>query len=859
MTEHPLNGLDEDIREHIERETADNVERGMSPEEARYAALRRFGNVTQAKEDTRAVWIPVWVEQTVQDLRYALRTLRQNPGFAAVAILTLAVGIGSTLTMFALVDAILLRNLPTDDHGRIVSIGLRDQGAQGIAYLDFLDLRQATHSFIGVGAFQETTMNVSDDERAPERVSGSYTSADTFRLVGANPVLGREFRPDDDRSGTPPVVILGHRLWLHRYHGDPAVVGRTIRVNGIPSVIVGVMGPGFQFPAAAEIWQPFGAMVGLDAQTRRNRTFGAFGRLRDGSTLTQAAAELDGIAERLSREYPETHRDTRATVTPFTSRLIGPSLSLIWIAMMGASSFVLLIACANVANLLLVRSIRRSREIHLRVSLGATRWRIVRQLLAESTALAGLATAMGFGLSQLGTWWFESYVSQFSGKPYWIQVVTDARLIMAVASVGIFTTFVFGLVPALHAFGAGIHHGEPAGMRASTGPRARYWTNTLMVVELTLTLVLLAACGLELQSLRAASRLDHVMDTSGLMTLRLQLPALKYPTPDQRSTFYEELQRQFEAVPAISAVSVASQLPVSGASYGDVTFEHRTGETVRIPAVLTGPRYFETLRLPILRGRALTDLDARPGGESAVINQLFAATYFPNDDPIGRRVRLTLRGTPTPWLTVVGISTTIRQSNVGNPTPVVYVPYQLQPPAAVALLVRSSAEPGPIATLLRDEVRNLDADLPLFEIRTMEDALTQVLFPGRILGTVLMVLAVVAVVLATVGLYAVTAYSVEQRTQELGIRMALGARRRQVVWLILRRAIGQMAVALPIGLAGSLAVGRLLESILVGTSGTDPTALSITAIVMVIVSVAACCMPVRRATRLDPVVALRQD
>jgi predicted permease len=854
--------LDDELAFHLAMREAERRQTGEAPTEARGAAYRQFGNVAHVKHQLRDAWIPAALQDLMQDLRFATRLFFKNRGFTAAVVATLALGIGATHLMFTLVNAILFRHLPTDEHGRVVSVGLRDPRSSGsVSYLDYLDLREATDNVTGLGVFTETTMNVSDEGLAPERFFGAYLSADAFRLVGASPILGRAFLAEEDRPDAAATVILGHVVWRNRYQGDPSIIGRAIRVNGQPAVVVGVMASGFQFPTAADVWQPLGAMRGLDRQTRGSRPLNAFGQLKEGVTQTQALAELNRIAERLAREYPETHRDTHATVESFTSRVIGAPLQLIWLAAMGAAGFVLLIACANVANLLLARSSRRAPEISLRVSLGATRWRIIRQLLLESALLATAATAAGFGMAALGLLFFGNYIEQFANRPYWIQFSMDGRVFAFLSLLTVGTTFLFGLAPALQLSRTRPSYAHGRGSHILSTGLARRWNHALVVAELTLTLVLLAGCGLQVRSLIAGSRLDHTIETAGLLTMRLQLPASRYPTPIERNVLYRRVEERLQAVPAIASAAFASELPVSGATYREVTIEGRAGSSTlpRAATVLVGAGYFETLRLPILRGRALAEPDARPGNEGAIVNEAFVTAHFAGEDPMGQRIRLTARGVTTPPLNIVGVSPSVRQSNMGNPGPVVYLPYAIQPPASIALLVRSTESASSIASVLREEVRTMDDDLPLFDIRTMEDALTQVLFPGRIFGTILAVFASLAVILAAVGLYGVMAYTVAKQMHELGIRIALGAQPGQIVWLILRRVITQFAVALPLGLAGAFGVGRLMQSILIQTDPTDPPTLASAIGLMGVICLTACIVPVRRAIRLDPLVALRYE
>jgi len=807
-----------------------------------------------------------------QDLRFAVRLLVKDRWFTAVAIVALALGIGVNATVFTFVNAVLIRGLPFDDPDRIMSIAERNMARgtdMGVSYLDFEDWRQAQKSFAGLAAYNGTTMNVSDEGRVPERYVGPYTSANTFGLIGQRPLLGRDFLPDDDKPGAPAVTILGNSIWKTRYGGDPAILGRTIRINDVPTTVVGVMPEGMKFPFGADLWIPLAQMPNLATQKRSEHfALQVFGRLAEGVTPPRAQAELSGIAARLAHDFPDSNKDIGVTVMDFNQRTNGGPIRLVFLSLMGAVAFVLLIACANVANLLLARSSQRVREVGVRVSLGATRGRIVRQLLVESVVLAVLSGALGMLIAVAGTRWFEA-ATQDVGKPYWIHFTMDGRVFAFFAVVCLGTGIVFGLAPALHVSRTDINEvlKESGGRSGSGGIRARRWTSALIVVEVALTLVLLAGAGFMMRSFLTLYRLDIGVETSHLLTLNLVLPDRKYPTPEQRAAFYHRLDERLGAIGSIRAGTIASNAPLGGGAQLRLSIDGRPTPAGELPPqvtrVVVGPRYFDALGLTLPRGRAFADVDGTEGRDVAIVNQRFASMYFPNDDPIGRRIKIapdTIVGPEPVWRTIVGVSPTVRQRAAQEPNPdaVVYVPYRALPQPFMMMILRTQGEPSALAAAMREEVRALDADLPLFGIRTVDESLAQQRWPFRIFGTMFAMFATIALVLSAVGLYAITAYSVAQRTQEIGVRMALGAQATQVWWLVIRRSLVQLAVGLVLGIAGAFGVGALLRSIVQG-SANDPLTLVAIAVLLVGVSLAACFWPARRATRLDPVSALRYE
>jgi predicted permease len=810
----------------------------------------------------------------LQDLKFAVRLLIKDRWFTAVAVIALALGIGVNATVFTFVNAVLIRGLPFTDADRVLVVASRDaKGRDGSAsYADFQDWRDSTRTFASLSAFSGATMNLSDEGRAPERFQGPYISANAFKVIGQAPILGRDFQPDDDRPGAAAVVIFGNGVFKNRYGSDPSVIGRTVKVNEVPATVIGIMPEGFKYPNNADVWMPLNQMPRLTEQKRDARNIDVFGRLADRVTTAQAQSEMDTIARKLAADYPDTNKDIAAHVMTINERVNGGPITLIFLSLMGAVAFVLLIACANVANLLLARSTARAREMSVRISLGASRWRIVRQLLVESVLLSIISGLLGLALAYVGVRLFDA-ATQDVGRPYWIQFTMDAQVFAFFAAVCLGTGIVFGLAPALHVSKTDLNEVLKEGGRSGTsGIRARRWTSALIVAELALTMVLLAGAGLMIRSFLNLYRMDVGIETAQVLTMRLTLPNQKYPTPEHRRVFYERLDQRLAGLAGIRGATIATSMPLGGGFPRLLSMdgkEIQKGEQApTVTQVTIGPRYFETLGIKVLRGRGFDDIDGTPGHYAVVINQRFAAMHFGTDDPIGRRIKLTADGpqppgaAPPEWATVVGLTPTIRQRTQqgdDTPDPVAYVPLRAQAPSFAMLMVRGERDAASLTSLLRDEVRGVDPDLPLYGILTMDQQLAQQRWAFRVFGTMFAIFAAIALALSAVGLYAVTAYSVSQRTQEIGVRMALGAQATQVLWLILRRSIAQMAIGLTLGTAGALGVSRLLSSVLFQTGGRDPLLLTAIVSLLVGVSTAACVWPARRATRLDPVSALRNE
>src|SRR6478736_2880891 len=793
-----------------------------------------------------------------EDVRFAARLLLKDKSFTFVAVIALALGIGVNATVFTFVNAVLIRGLPIADPQRTMAVDsfdrVRNRG-MGVSYLDYRDWRDNTKAFDAFGAYNGTIANLSDEGQPPERYNGSHVSANTFAVLGVRPIIGRDFAANDDVRGAPSVALIGYKVWVNRYGSNPSVIGRAVRINDIPTTIIGVVPEGFQFPFNTDVWLPLHQVTGLEEQKRNARPLQTFGHLASGVTRDQAQSEMINISRRLEADNPDTNKDVQARVQTFNEQQNGGPIRTVFLSLMGAVAFVLLIACANVANLLLSRATNRAREISVRVSLGASRWRIVRQLLLESVMLSTIAGLGGLGIAMIGIRLFDR-ATQDVGRPYWIQFTMDGTVIAFFALVCLGTGIIFGLAPALHASKTDVNEILKEGGRSGTaGVRARRLTGALLVAELVLTVVLLAGAGFMMRNFVTMYRLDLGVDTSKLLTMSLALPDRKYPALEQRLAFYERLEDRLKSNPKIENVTVTSNIPLQGGFLRKLEIEGKPldqGQQAPNVTMLTiDPRYFKTVGLSLQRGRDFTDEDGMSGREPAVvINQRFASLHFPGQDAIGRRIKLSidLQGGAPPQggiplsltATIVGIVPNLRQRDFQLPDPdaIAYLPFRLDPRGFMNLIVRSAGDPNLMTPILREEVRAIDADLPLFGITTMDAQLAQARWPFRIFGAMFAIFAIIALVLSAVGLYAVTAYAVSQRTQEIGIRMALGAQGNEVAWLFLRRSLIQLAIGLTLGVAGAFGVGTLFQQtqLLVQNRAGDP--LTIGGIVVLLAIVA---------------------
>jgi predicted permease len=746
-------------------------------------------------------------------------------------------------------------------------------GQTSIPWVDFKDWRNQTRAFAGLGGWTGGNMNIADDRGMPEQARGTYMTANAFTVVGQRPLLGRDFGPEDEKRGADRAVILGYTIWRNRYGGDPNVVGKLTRINGEPAVIVGVMPEGMMFPQNSEIWAAF---IPNEQQERRTwRGLAAFGRVQHGTTRAAALAELDTLASRVKTEYPKDYEELGGMILEtFNQRFNGGPIRAIFLSMMGAVVFVLLIACANVANLLLSRSASRAREVAVRLALGATRWRVVRQLLFESVLLGAIGGVLGLAIAVFGVRAFDAAVAD-SGKPYWIQFTIDYVVVGFLAGICLLTGILFGLAPALHVSRTNVHGVLKEGGRGNAGGgRVRWLTSTMVVVEVALTLVLLVGAGLMVRSFLNLYRVDIGMRTDRLLAMNLQLAGDKYQKPEARRAFYERLEPRLATIPGAEHVALTTSVPAFGVGRRPLEVDGRPAPKIEdaptVGAVTISPGFFDVAGVSVVRGRGFAEADGSPGAENVVINEQLAAEHFKNEDPIGKRIRFMQSApqpgqpppTPAVWRTIVGIVPNVRHTNIQDADSVAaaYLPWRQETPGFATVIMRSSVAPDTLMAAVRKEVQTIDPDQPVFNLRTMERMMQNLMWPYRVFGSLFTIFAFIGLMLSAVGLYAVMAYAVTQRTQEIGVRMALGAQGNQVTWMVLKRGLFQLGLGLAIGLAGGYFAGQALPSrILVRTTATDPWVFIAITLVLSIVAITACLVPARRAMRVDPLVALRAE
>jgi len=725
-----------------------------------------------------------------RDVRFAARLLVKDRWFTLMAVAVLALGIGANNTVFTIVNAVLLRGLPLPNPNQIMFIGTRDaQGRDlGVSLRDFEDWSAAARTFSGMSWIFSGSFNVGNEGLIPDLVPGCYVSANLFKTLGVSPVLGRDFTSAEGTRGAATVVLISNTLWKQRYGGDAAIVGRTIRIGDIPGTVIGVMPEGMHFPFNADIWLPVGAMpAALADQPRQARGYFAVGRLADGVTVEQSRAELKAIGARLADQYPKTNKDLWPNADPFLVRILGPQIPTLFWSLMGAVGFVVLIACSNVANLLLAKAARRSGEMSIRVAVGASRWQIVRQLLVESIMLALVAGALGLLLSIGGIRWFGAE-AQNVGVPYWMVFTMDWRTFTFLVVLCLATGVIFGLAPALHASKTNVHEMlKEGGRTGSGGVRARRWTAGLIVVQIALTLVLLAGGGLMLRSFLTMYRMDIGIQTSRLLTTGMIIPARKYPGWEDRTRFLQAIDDHFASVAGIEAASTASAQPFGGGAVRKLEVDGRAAAPGdRLPEVTmlsVGSRYFDAIGVTLVRGRAFTGADGGPGRRIAIVNQRLADLYFKGNDPVGRLIRLSQDGPGNEepeWLTVVALAPNVRQRNNNqerDPDAVAYIPHRQNTTMArgATVLARTRTDPAQATRILREAMTAVDPDQALSAPRTMDEALAQQRWLLRVFTTMFAVFAFIALVLAAVCLYAVTAYAVTQRTRDIGVHMVLGA------------------------------------------------------------------------------------
>ena len=867
--------VSDEIEAHLSLLTAEFIAHGIPPSEARARAEREFGAIADIRDECvaierrrrRRVDFRERVLSLGQDVRYAFRSLRANGAFAATAILCTALGVGATATIFSAVHATLIRPLPFEDADRLVAVYAAIPSKQvtgvNISYPDYISWRDESRSFAALAIWTWTSPSFTGSGvGGAERVEGAEVSANLFPLLGVRPTLGRSFLASEGRDGNDQVVILSYGLWQRRFGGDSAIIGRTVTVNLRPYTVVGVMPPGFAFPERGQAWTPF---VPDRNEERGNRGYaGAIGRLKPGVSVEMAQRDLDGIMTRLEREFAEASEGWRAQVISMRDDLVGDLRRPLEVFSV-AVGLVLLIACANVANLTLTRGTARQREIGVRTALGAGRGRIVRQLVTESLVLSLLGGAIGTGLAVYGVRLLR--LAFPNEVPYFIPLSVNVLTLVCAAVVSVIAGMAFGVLPAFRATAGSIDRTLREGGRGgSDGPSRGRLRNAIVIGELALSVTLLIGAALLLESYRGLISTKLGFEEKGILSFRVALPAAKYDTRARRLAFYEELQRRLGALPEVASVGLAQGTPFSGWNVqagmtGEGWPSPRPGGEFDSHYQFVSPTFFTTIGVPLVRGRGLSDRDRDSVNIVGLINATFARRAFPNEDALGKRVRIGGPDSREGWITIVGVVQDYRHYRLPEPMgPALYLPITAYAPfmETVALRTRS----GDAAALLpaaRRVVRELDPEVPPFRILTFEQATAASLWRQRFQGVVVGVFALLALMLAAIGVYGVISYAVAQRMREFGVRVALGAQVRDIMLLVLRHGALLAAAGVALGLLGGALLTRYLESLLYDVRPRDPAVFGLAALGLAAVALVAVSVPAWRATSVDPLVAMRPD
>lgn len=806
------------------------------------------------------------METLLQDLRYSVRTLLKSPGFAIVAVLCIAIGIGANTTIFSVVNAILLRPFPFADPDRIVAVHevqpKLDIDRAGLSNLDYQDLKAQATSFSSLTAYTQRSLTFSG-EGDPERVEGASIAWNLFPFLGVKPALGRTFHEDEDRVGAPGAVLLSHELWMRRFNGDPNVVGKTILVNAAAHTVVGVMPPRFRFPENQLAWVPLAQFVKDSPRSERNLS--VLGRLKPGVGPGQAKAEMKAFVERLARVTPDSHVGWSGSVRPLREEFASSEMRLIVWAMLGAVICVLLISCSNVANLLLARATVRQREVAVRAAFGAGRARLLRQLLTESVAIGLLGGALGIALAYWGIRWIELAIPADNPPPYWIRFTIDGPVLLYTLGISVTTGLLFGLAPALQALKTDLHETLKEGGRGMGGSFRRNRLRSLLVVaQVGLSLVLLVSASLFVRSFLNLEKETGGLKTDHVMTMRIYLPAGRYENNEQRSARVADVVRRLEALPGVEAVSASNNIPLGdGGSGGRIAVEGKVyprGEEPGIFWAAVAPHYLQAIGLKPLSGRSFTEAEGFSLSGVALVNRKMADKLWPGQDPIGRRFRL-LDGTHSEWISVIGLVPDIKNTGVDDKEvqASAYLPYPYEEARNTGLTIRTRSAPGQIVAAAREEIRASDPNLPVFDVYTLEKLRQKSYWEFRFFGGMFTVFGAIALFLASIGVYGVLSYSVSQRVREIGVRVALGAQGGHVFGLVLRQGMLLALFGIGVGLPLAFGAGKVVGSILYNVSPGDPVSFVLIATVLAGTAALASYLPARKALEIDPLDALRRE
>ena len=872
--------LEDEMRLHLELRQQQQMESGLAPDDGQAAAWRRFGNVTSLKEKSRSAWGWEWFEQLVDDMRYALRVVHKSPGFAAVAVLTLALGIGANTALFSVVNGVLLNPLPYRNSDQVVTLAewFPGYGESSISYPDFLDWARLNHTFTSLAAYRRDSFNLTGQGDA-EQVTAMDVSASFFPLLSVDPVLGRNFSSAEDQLGGPPAVILSGGFWKTKFGSSPYIVGKALNLDGTDYTVVGVIPENFYFCCSAtgfrisDVYLTIGASKDPPVRDRRMISTWAVGRMQQGVTLAQARADMDSVARSLSVAYPDTDKDTGIVLTPLKELMVH-NIRPFLLVLLAAVGFVLLIACVNVANLLLARSMGRGREFAIRAALGASKGRVIRQLLTESVLLAMTGGALGLLLASWGT--RAALAALPTVLPRANEVRLDPRVLLFTLVVSLAAGVLFGLAPALKTSHPDLHETLKEGGRGASGARYRA-QNIFVVVEMALAVVLLIGAGLTIRTLVGLWSVNPGFDPHNVLSFHVGFPpSISNADASTIRAGLRQFTDKIASVPGVSAVSLTTGARPLDRESGLIFWRQdqpKPPNEVSMPYALwyrVGPDYLKVMKIPLLRGRFLTAQDDASSPGVCVIDEDFAQKFFGNEDPIGKRLSFSLVYTQA--LQIVGVVGHVKQygldETASSPIQAQFYMSPLQLPddqlktwavSAAGYVIRTQGSPGVFAGAVRDALREFNSKAVLYAPETMDSVIARSLASRGFVMILLGVFAALALVLASIGIYGVISYVAGQRRHEIGIRIALGAPRSHVLKIVLGQGARLVLVGVGAGLVAAVGLTRLMATILYGVSATDPLTFFAVAIVLTLVALVACYIPARRAMRIDPMVALRYD
>ena len=802
----------------------------------------------------------------LNDIRYATRNLIKRPAFTLIAAITLALGIGANTAIFSSVYALLLKPLPFPELDRVVAVWdtypSRGVRRNEVALPNYLDWRAQNQSFEQLALYSWWSVNLTGID-PPERIQGFRITANFLNTLGVKPIMGRDFTEEENQPGKESVAILTHDFWQRRFGGDPNILGRTITLDSIAYTVVGVMPEQFRYPANAEFYSPI-ALTPTLLGARQFNSFYVVGRLKPGVSVQSAQADIDNITARLEQQYPETNTGSRASVFPIVADTVRKYEMGIWMGM-AAVAFVLLIACANVANLMLARASGRQREIALRAALGASRWRIVRQLLTESSIVALIGGALGV---LIAVWGIDALRAANPGDaakfaPGWHQLGINLTVLVFTIALSLLSGLLFGLAPALEVSKPNLNDALKEGNRQSSG-RSHRLRSSLVVAEVALSLVLLVGAGLFFRSFMTVFKTDPGFNPDNLLTMNLILPSAKYKEESQSVAFYTDLVQRVKAMPGVVSAAAVNFLPLGGSNASDAFLvegapEPKPGQENEGRYRVCTPDYFATMQIPILRGRAFTEQDKAGAPLVVIVNETLARKHWPGQDAIGKRIRFHAPIDRAPWMEVVGVIKDVKHELTIEVQPEFYLPHAQDVWRSMVVVARTTVDPASLAGSLRQNVWAIDKDQPVADVRTMVEVRAISVGLQQFNSLMIGIFALVALLLAAIGIYGVMAFAVTQRTREIGIRMALGARRTDVLKMVVMNGMKLAILGLVIGLVASWALTRFISTLLYGVEPTDPLTFSVVSLCLLAAAFLACYAPARRATKIDPLEALRYE